>query len=166
MFSKIAVTTLAALTLTVGVSSSQLAAQAPRDVVDTAVAAGSFKTLAAALKAADLIDTLKGAGPFTVFAPTDEAFAKLPAGTVEGLLKPENKAKLQRLLTYHVVAGRVPAAEVVKMKTAKTVSGDEATIRVEGSTVRVDNARVTKADIAASNGVIHVIDTVIMPKGL
>lgn len=166
MFRTIAVTTLAALTLTVAASSGRTAAQAQGDIVDTAVAAGSFNTLAAALKAADLVGTLKGAGPFTVFAPTDEAFAKLPAGTVEDLLKPENKARLQRILTYHVVAGRVPAAEVVKMSTAKTVSGDAASIRVEGTTVRVGNARVIRTDIAATNGVIHVIDTVLLPSGL
>jgi uncharacterized surface protein with fasciclin (FAS1) repeats len=139
-------------------------ARADKDIVDTAVAAGSFKTLAAALKAADLVDTLKGPGPFTVFAPTDEAFAKLPAGTVENLLKPENKAKLQRILTYHVVAGKVMAADVVKMKTAKAVSGDSIAIAARNGAVSVNNAKVAKADIAATNGVIHVIDTVIMPK--
>jgi uncharacterized surface protein with fasciclin (FAS1) repeats len=135
-----------------------------QDIVDTAVAAGSFKTLAAALQAADLVDTLKGDGPFTVFAPTDAAFAKLPAGTVETLLKPENKAKLQRILTYHVVAGKVLAADVVKMKSAKTVSGDTIAIATRNGGVTVDNAKVAKTDIAASNGVIHVIDTVLMPK--
>jgi uncharacterized surface protein with fasciclin (FAS1) repeats len=135
-----------------------------QDIVDTAVAAGSFKTLAAALKAAGLVDTLKGKGPFTVFAPTDEAFAKLPAGTVEDLLKPENKQKLTQILTYHVVPGKVMAADVVKMKTAKTVNGKMVQIAVDGGTVRVDNATVIKTDIAASNGVIHVIDAVILPK--
>ena len=135
-----------------------------KDIVDTAVAAGSFTTLAKALTAADLVGTLKGAGPFTVFAPTDEAFAKLPAGTVESLLRPENKAKLQRLLTYHVVPGKVMAADVVKMRSAKAVSGDTMTIAAQGSTVKVDAAQVVKTDIAASNGVIHVIDAVIMPK--
>ena len=139
-------------------------ARADKDIVDTAVAAGSFKTLAAALTAAGLVDTLKGPGPFTVFAPTDEAFAKLPAGTVEDLLKPENKAKLQRILKYHVVAGKVPAAAVTKMKSAKAVSGDTLAIAAKNGTVMVDNARVVKADIPASNGVIHVIDTVILPK--
>jgi len=134
-----------------------------KDIVDTAVAAGSFTTLAAALKAADLVDTLKGAGPFTVFAPTDEAFAKLPAGTVENLLKPENKEKLKAILTYHVVAGKVMAADVVKLKTAKTVQGSTVDISTMGGKVKVDNANVVKTDIAASNGVIHVIDTVIMP---
>ena len=135
------------------------------DVVDTAVAAGSFKTLAKALEAADLVTTLKGAGPFTVFAPTDEAFAKLPAGTVEMLLKPENKAKLKRILTYHVVAGKVTAADVTKMSSAKTVSGDSLSIAVHDGMVMADKSRVVKTDIAASNGLIHVIDTVMMPKG-
>ena len=136
------------------------------DVVDTAVAAGSFKTLAKALEAAGLVSTLKGAGPFTVFAPTDEAFAKLPAGTVESLLKPENKQKLVRVLTYHVVPGKVMAADVMKMKSAKAVSGDTIVVTSTGGTVRVDNATVKTADVAASNGVIHVIDSVMLPKGL
>lgn len=135
-----------------------------KDIVDNAVAAGSFNTLVAAVKAADLVDTLKSAGPFTVFAPTDAAFAKLPAGTLDDLLKPENKAKLQGILTYHVVSGKVLAADVVKLKTAKTVQGQDLTIKVDGSTVMVDNAKVTKTDIACSNGVIHVIDTVVLPK--
>jgi uncharacterized surface protein with fasciclin (FAS1) repeats len=134
-----------------------------KDIVDTAVAAGSFTTLAKALQAADLVDTLKGKGPFTVFAPTDEAFAKLPAGTLQDLLKPENKMKLKRILTYHVVPGRVSAAEVVKMSSAKTVSGDTIAIKASGGTVTVDHARVVKTDIAASNGIIHVIDTVLLP---
>jgi uncharacterized surface protein with fasciclin (FAS1) repeats len=134
-----------------------------KDIVDTAVAAGSFKTLAAALQAAGLVETLKSSGPFTVFAPTDEAFAKLPAGTVENLLKPENKEKLKAILTYHVVAGKVMAADVVKLKTAKTVQGTTVDISTTGGKVKVDNANVVKTDIAASNGVIHVIDTVIMP---
>lgn len=137
---------------------------ADKDIVDTAVAAGNFKTLAAALQAAGLVDTLKGKGPFTVFAPTDEAFAKLPAGTVENLLKPENKAKLVAILTYHVVPGNVKAAEVVKMTSAKTVQGGSVKISAMDGKVMVDNAHVVKTDIAASNGVIHVIDTVIMPK--
>jgi len=136
-----------------------------KDIVDTAVAAGSFKTLAKALAAADLVGTLKGEGPFTVFAPTDEAFAKLPAGTLENLLKPENKAQLRRILTYHVVSGRVMAADVVTLKSAKTVSGDAVSISVTGSGVTVNNSKVVKTDIAASNGVIHVIDTVLMPSG-
>ena len=136
---------------------------AGKDIVDTAVGAGSFKTLAKALQAADLVGTLKGAGPFTVFAPTDEAFAKLPKGTLEELLKPENKDKLRRILTYHVVSGRVMAADVVKLKSAKTVSGDIIDITVSGGNVRVDEARVVKTDINTSNGVIHVIDAVILP---
>jgi uncharacterized surface protein with fasciclin (FAS1) repeats len=134
--------------------------------VDTAVANGSFTTLAKALTAAGLVDTLKGKGPFTVFAPTDAAFAKLPAGTLESLLKPENKAKLQRVLTYHVVAGSVKAADVVKLHSAKAVSGDMIDITVQGAAVKVNDAHVTATDVMASNGVIHVIDTVILPKGL
>ena len=139
-------------------------AQQTKDVVDTAVAAGSFTTLAKALAAADLVNTLKGPGPFTVFAPTDAAFAKLPAGALDNLLKPENKAKLRRVLTYHVVPGKVMAADVLEVKSAKAISGDTVPISVNGSTVTVDQARVVKTDIAASNGVIHVIDTVLLPK--
>ena len=120
--------------------------------------------LAAALKAAGLVETLKGAGPFTVFAPTDEAFAKLPAGTVENLLKPENKDKLKAVLTYHVVAGKVTASDVAKLKSAKTVQGSEAKVSMSGGKVMIDNATVVKTDIMAKNGVIHVIDTVIMPR--
>ena len=133
-----------------------------KDIVDTAVSAGSFKTLAAALKAADLVGTLKGAGPFTVFAPTDEAFAKLPAGTVETLLKPENKERLRRILTYHVVAGNVMAADVVKLSSAKAVSGDTLQIKTSGG-VMVNSSKVVKADVKATNGVIHVIDSVLIP---
>ncbi len=136
---------------------------AKHDIVDTAVAAGSFKTLAAALQAAGLIDTLKGAGPFTVFAPTDEAFAKLPAGTVESLLKPENKAKLAAILTYHVVPGKVMAKQAMKLKSAKTVNGKALTLKVTGGSLMVDKAKVAKADIDCTNGVIHVIDTVVLP---
>ena len=136
---------------------------AEKDIVDTAVAAGQFKTLASAIQAAGLVDTLKGEGPFTVFAPTDEAFAKLPAGTVENLLKPENKDQLVAILTYHVVPGKVEAAEVVTMDEAKTVNGKMVDIKVKGDTAMVNDAKVTKTDIVASNGVIHVIDTVIMP---
>ncbi len=135
-----------------------------KDIVDTAVAAGSFKTLAAALKAAGLVDTLKGKGPFTVFAPTDEAFAKLPPGTLESLLKPENKQKLTEILTYHVVPGSVMAADVAKMQSAKTVNGKSVAIKAADGSVMVDGAKVVKTDIAASNGVIHVIDSVILPK--
>jgi uncharacterized surface protein with fasciclin (FAS1) repeats len=138
--------------------------KATKDVVDTAVAAGNFGTLAAALKAAGLVETLKGKGPFTVFAPTDAAFAKLPAGTVDNLLKPENKAQLTKILTYHVVAGSVKAADVVKLKSAKTLQGQSVMIAVKDGKVSVDGATVTATDIAASNGVIHVIDTVMMPK--
>ena len=133
------------------------------DIVDTAVAAGSFKTLAAALQAAGLIDTLKGAGPFTVFAPTDEAFAKLPKGTVESLLKPENRDTLVAILTYHVVPGNVKAADVVKLTNATTVNGQRVDIAVVGETVKIDGATVIGADVVATNGTIHVIDTVIMP---
>lgn len=132
-----------------------------KDIVDTAVAAGSFKTLAAALQAAGLVETLKGKGPFTVFAPTDEAFAKLPAGTVEALLK--DKAKLTQILLYHVVPGNVMAKDVVKLKSAKTAQGTAVKINVSGGKVMVDNANVVKTDIATSNGVIHVIDSVILP---
>ena len=135
-----------------------------KDIVDTAVAAGSFKTLAAALQAAGLVETLKGKGPFTVFAPTDEAFAKLPKGTVEDLLKPENKAKLTAILTYHVVPGIVTASQVTKLKDAKTVNGQSVKISATGGAVMIDGARVVKTDIRASNGVIHVIDSVILPK--
>lgn len=134
-----------------------------KDIVDTAVGAGSFKTLAAALGAADLVHTLKGAGPFTVFAPTDEAFAKLPAGTVEDLLKPENKAKLVSILTYHVVAGKVTAKQAMKLHTAKTVNGSSFMLKTAMGALMVDNAKVVKADIMCTNGVIHVIDSVILP---
>jgi uncharacterized surface protein with fasciclin (FAS1) repeats len=134
-----------------------------KDIVDTAVAAGSFTKLAAALQAADLVTTLKGPGPFTVFAPTDAAFAKLPAGTLDNLLKPENKAALQALLEYHVVAGKVLAADVVKLTKATTLQGSDVAISVSGSTVKINDATVTMADVLASNGVIHVIDTVLMP---
>lgn len=138
------------------------AAMPAADIVDTAVGAGSFNTLVTAVKAAGLVETLKGAGPFTVFAPTDEAFAKLPAGTVEGLLK--DPEKLKAVLTYHVVAGNVMAKDVVKLKEAKTVQGSSVTIRTKGGAVMIDGAQVVKADIACDNGVIHVIDSVILPK--
>ena len=150
----------ASVALTLSMSGARAA-----DIVDTAVSAGSFKTLVAAVQAAGLVETLKGPGPFTVFAPTDEAFAKLPGGTVETLLKPENKAKLVAILTYHVVPGKVMAKDVAGKKTmAKSVEGSQITVDGMGG-VMVDNAKVVKADIAASNGVIHVIDAVIMPKG-
>jgi len=134
----------------------------PKDIVDTAVAAGSFKTLVTAVKEAGLVETLKGPGPFTVFAPTDEAFAKIPKETLTALLK--DKKKLTAVLTYHVVPGKVLAADVVKLKTAKTVNGQSVKIAAGEGGVRVDGAKVVKTDIAASNGVIHVIDTVILPK--
>lgn len=159
----VAVTTCQQTLVTTATAVAVAAEPAKKDIVDTAVGAGSFKTLAAALTAAGLLDTLKGPGPFTVFAPTDEAFAKLPAGTVEDLLKPENKKKLTDILTYHVVAGKVMAADVVKLKDAKTVQGKAVTITVKDGKVQVDAANVTKTDIACSNGVIHVIDAVILP---
>ena len=134
-----------------------------KDIVDTAVAAGSFTTLAKALQAADLVQTLKGDGPFTVFAPTDEAFAKLPAGTLADLLKPENKSKLTAILTYHVVPGKVMASQVTGLTSAKTVNGQSLKIAVKDGSVMIDNARVVKTDVAAANGVIHVIDTVLLP---
>ncbi len=144
-------------------TSSASARAAEKDIVDTAVSAGQFDTLAAALGAAGLVDTLKGAGPFTVFAPTDDAFAKLPAGTVDNLLKPENKDQLIAILTYHVVPGSVMAADVVKLTEAKTVNGKMVTVKVDGSNVMINDAKVVTPDIAASNGVIHVIDAVILP---
>ncbi|NOH22280.1 fasciclin domain-containing protein [Vibrio europaeus] len=134
------------------------------DIVDVAVENGSFNTLFAAVKAADLVTVLKGKGPFTVFAPTDEAFAKLPEGTVESLLKPENKDKLVAVLTYHVVPGKVMAADVVNLDKATTVQGQDITIKTMNNKVMVDNANVVATDVVASNGVIHVIDHVILPK--
>lgn len=141
---------------------ASVSAQA-QDIVDVASKAGSFNTLVTAVKAAGLVETLKGPGPFTVFAPTDDAFKKLPAGTVENLLKPENKAKLQAVLTYHVVAGKVMAADV-KPGAVKTVQGQTATITATAGKVMIDNATVVTTDVVATNGVIHVIDTVILPK--
>ena len=138
--------------------------KASKDIVDTAVSAGSFNTLVTAVQAAGLVDTLKGDGPFTVFAPTDEAFAKLPEGTVESLLKPENKDQLVAILTYHVVPGKIMAADIAgKSTSVQTVEGQSIMVDARTS-VRVDNATVIKADVLASNGVIHVIDTVILPK--
>ncbi len=134
-----------------------------KDIVETAVAAGSFNTLAAALKAAGLVGALKGDGPFTVFAPTDEAFAKLPKGTIESLLKPENKEKLAGILKYHVVKGRVYASDAIAAKSASTLGGSEVTIRLRGGAVNVNDSKVIAADIDASNGVVHVIDTVLLP---
>lgn len=164
---KVLLTMAAALALAVPVisaDSDNAKAVEPKDIVDTAVAAGSFKTLAAALQAAGLVDTLKGPGPFTVFAPTDEAFAKLPAGTLEDLLKPENKEKLVAILTYHVVPGKMLAAQVVKAHSAKTVNGKAVTITSGNGAVMLDNAKVVKTDILCTNGVIHVIDAVLLPR--
>ena len=135
-----------------------------KTVVENAVNNENFSTLVAAVKAAGLAETLSGSGPFTVFAPTNAAFEKLPAGTVEDLLKPENKGQLVKVLTYHVVPGKVMAKDVVKLNTATTVEGSDVAIAVNGGTVTVDNAKVIKTDINSSNGVIHVIDTVILPK--
>jgi uncharacterized surface protein with fasciclin (FAS1) repeats len=136
---------------------------APKDIVATASAAGTFTTLVAALQAADVASTMRSAGPFTVFAPTDAAFAKLPAGTADDLLKPENKAMLQAVLKYHVVAGDIRAAQVVTLTSATTLQGGKVAITVSGPTVKVNDATVTAADVLASNGVIHVIDTVLLP---
>jgi len=138
-------------------------AAAEKDIVDTAVAAGDFKTLCKALTAAGLVPTLKGEGPFTVFAPTDEAFAKLPEGTLDDLLKPENREKLTAILTYHVVAKKLMAEDVVKLQAVKTVQGSDLKIRTEEGKVMVDGATVTKTDIVCTNGVIHVIDAVVTP---
>jgi len=150
-----------AAALAVVVAPAAVRAGSHKDVVDTAVAAGSFKTLATALQAAGLVDTLKGAGPFTVFAPTDEAFAKIPRADLDALLA--DKAKLTKVLTYHVVPGKVMAADVMKLKEAKTVEGQM--VKIDASKgVRINGANVVKADIEASNGVIHVIDSVILPQ--
>ena len=153
----------AVATLGIVVGGANAARAAEQDIVDTAVAAGQFKTLAAALGGAGLVSTLKGTGPFTVFAPTDAAFAKLPAGTVENLLKPENKDKLTAILTYHVVPGRVMAADVGKVQEAKTVNGKMLMVSTKGGGVMINDAKVTATDITATNGVIHVIDSVILP---
>jgi uncharacterized surface protein with fasciclin (FAS1) repeats len=157
MIRRLAIAAALAVAFTAAPASAQT-----KDIVDTAVGAGMFNTLVTAVKAAGLVDTLKGAGPFTVFAPTDEAFAKIPKATLDALL--QDQAKLKEVLTYHVVPGKVMAADVVKLKDAKTVQGSSVKIAVNGGTVSVDNAKVVKTDVAASNGVIHVIDTVIMPK--
>lgn len=146
-----------------GYNKDKTSAMEKSDIVDTARSSGSFNTLVAALQAADLTETLKGEGPFTVFAPTDEAFNRLPAGTVDDLLKPENKAKLQSILTYHVVPGKVMSWDAMKLSSAKTVNGQSFKISKSGGGLMVDDARVTKADIKTSNGVIHIIDRVIMP---
>ena len=154
--------TFLALTASTFLAAPAFADGHSKDIVDTAVGAGSFTTLVAAVQAAGLVDTLKGAGPFTVFAPTDEAFAKLPAGTVDDLLKPENKAKLTAILTYHVVPGKVMSGDLTNGMKAATVQGADVTIMTQGG-VKVNDATVVTPDIAASNGVIHVIDSVIMP---
>lgn len=159
-FAALVVVVASALTLP-AVRATEATAK-PGDIVAVASGAGKFNTLVAAVKAAGLVETLQGTGPFTVFAPTDEAFAKLPEGTVASLLKPENKAKLVSILTYHVLPGKVMAQDVKTMK-AKTVNGKEVGIKVDGGKVMVDNANVIKTDVAAKNGVIHVIDTVILP---
>ena len=148
----------------IGLLGANVGQAAEKDIVDTAVGAGDFTTLVAAVKAAGLVETLKSEGPFTVLAPTDAAFAKLPAGTVESLLKPENKEKLVAILTYHVVPGKVMAADVVKLTEAKTVQGKSAKVKVDGGTVMIDWAKVVKTDIPCTNGVIHVIDAVILPE--
>lgn len=139
-------------------------AEKPKTIVETAAGIEDFSTLVAAVKAGGLVETLSGKGPFTVFAPTNEAFAKLPKGTVEDLLKPENKEKLVAILTYHVVPGNVIAADVVKVKEAKTVQGGKVKVTVKGDEVMIDKAKVLKTDVECSNGVIHVIDSVLMPK--
>ena len=155
---------VAAATTAVAGHHKNMEKKADKDIVDTAVAAGDFTTLATALEAAGLVGTLKGDGPFTVFAPTDAAFAALPDGTVESLLKPENKEQLVAVLTYHVVPGKVTSADVVKLNSATTVNGQSVDIDASGGTVKIDGATVTAVDIAASNGVIHVIDQVILPE--
>ena len=160
----LAALTLAALLVFGAAPAGTANAQAQRDLVDTAVAAGQFTTLARALQAAGLVDTLKGPGPFTVFAPTDAAFAKLPPGALDSLLA--NPAQLRAVLTYHVVPGRVTAAQVAGLSTATTVQGEPVRISAAGGTVRVNNATVTQADIMASNGVIHVVDSVLLPPSL
>lgn len=154
---------VAVLAISLGVSTNALAGS-HKDIVDTAVDAGSFQTLAKALQAAGLVDTLKGEGPYTVFAPTDEAFSKLPEGTVEDLLKPENKGKLVAILTYHVVPGKVMASQVATMDSAKTVNGKSLTITKNEEGVMVNDAHVVRTDIECSNGVIHVIDNVVIPE--
>ena len=156
--------TFAAGTVAIALSLSAANAAEKADIVQTALSNGSFNTLVTAVKAAGLVDTLKGPGPFTVFAPTDDAFARLPSGTLENLLKPENKKQLVAILTYHVVPGKVMSKDIAGKRTeAKSVEGDSVSIDATNG-VKVDNAKVVKADVEASNGVIHVIDTVIMPK--
>ena len=164
VFSKALVAVIATLGVALVANAGSYKSEKSADIVDVAVSAGQFETLAAALEAADLVDTLKGDGPFTVFAPTDAAFAKLPKGTVETLLKPENRDQLTAILTYHVVPGKVYAADVVKLDSATTVNGADVMIRTSDKGVNVNDASVIKTDIGASNGVIHIIDTVILPR--
>jgi uncharacterized surface protein with fasciclin (FAS1) repeats len=157
--------TIAASAVAIAISLTAANAAEKANIVQIAISNGSFNTLVTAVKAAGLVDTLSGPGPFTVFAPTDDAFAKLPAGTVEKLLKPENKKQLVAILTYHVVPGKVMSTDIAGKKTeAKSVEGEAIAIDATNGGVKVDNAKVVKADVEASNGVIHVIDTVIMPK--
>ncbi len=163
IFAPIALIVGVALTTVATAGHHSAKAEQGADIVDVAATAGQFNTLAAALDAAGLVETLKGDGPFTVFAPTDDAFAKLPAGTVEHLLKPENREQLVNILTYHVVPGAVMASEVVNLNSATTVNGSDVAIAVVDGVVRVEEATVVKTDISASNGIIHVIDTVIVP---
>ena len=157
------VRTITAVMAFATVAATPVLAGEKKDIVDTAVAAGSFKTLAAALGAAGLVDTLKGAGPFTVFAPTDEAFKKLPAGTVEDLLKPENKQKLVDILTYHVVSGKVESSTAKTLDKATALNKKDIKVKLDGETLLLNDSKVIKADIEATNGVIHVIDTVLLP---
>jgi uncharacterized surface protein with fasciclin (FAS1) repeats len=164
VFSKALVAVIATLGVALVANAGHHKSAKSADIVDVAVSAGQFETLAAALEAADLVNTLKGEGPFTVFAPTDAAFAKLPEGTIETLLKPENRDQLTAILTYHVVPGKVYAADVVKLDSATTVNGADVMIRTSEKGVNVNDALVIKTDIGASNGVIHVIDTVILPR--
>ena len=165
MFKKIAsVLTFVLASLTLSTAAHADHHGMKKDIVDVAAANGSFSTLVAAVKAAGLVDTLKGEGPYTVFAPTDEAFAKLPAGTVENLLKAENKDKLVAILTYHVVSGKVMAADVVTLTSAATVQGQSVNVATNNGAVMINDATVVKSDVKATNGVIHVIDTVLLPK--
>jgi uncharacterized surface protein with fasciclin (FAS1) repeats len=168
VIAQVSTSVLAILALSIPASAQQMTASgygdSDKDIVETAVAAGSFQTLVAAVKAAGLVETLQGEGPFTVFAPTDEAFAKLPAGTVESLLKPENRDKLVAVLTYHVVPGRLMASDVVGSEYLKTVQGQEIKVWTKDGKAMVDNAVILKTDIGTSNGVIHVIDSVILPE--
>jgi uncharacterized surface protein with fasciclin (FAS1) repeats len=163
MLRKSLLTATVLLPLLAACSSTNADTAATKDIVDTAAGAGQFNTLLAAAQAADLVGTLKGPGPLTVFAPTDAAFAALPAGTVDNLLKPENKDQLVKVLTYHVVAGEVMAADVVKLSSATTVEGADVAIDASSGKVMINNAQVVQADVDASNGVIHVIDKVLLP---